>query len=71
MHVYKNAVHRKVNEVKWSFIDYHSVIGRTALLIRCSKNEGTLISAEAQIERRTVSNYVLNVVMRAVEFETF
>jgi hypothetical protein len=37
--------------------------GRSALLIRCSDREASLIRAEATHERRTLSGYVLNAVM--------
>lgn len=43
--------------------------GRTALLIRCSQMEGTIIRTEAKAERRTVNNYVLNIVLNAVQIE--
>lgn len=36
---------------------------RTALLIRCSREEAERIRAAAKRERRTVSGYVLNAVM--------
>ncbi len=42
---------------------------RTALLIRCAEQEAAIIREQARIERRTVSNYVLNIVLRAVQFE--
>jgi len=42
---------------------------RTALLIRCSKQEAAAIRAQAQAERRTISHFVLNIVLRAVESE--
>lgn len=42
---------------------------RTALLIRCAEQEAAIIREQARIERRTVSNYVLNIVIRALRFE--
>ncbi|HXZ13666.1 MAG TPA: hypothetical protein VEG64_14875 [Candidatus Sulfotelmatobacter sp.] len=42
---------------------------RTALLIRCAEKEAATIREQARNERRTVSNYVLNIVVRAVQFE--
>jgi uncharacterized protein (DUF1778 family) len=42
---------------------------RTALLIRCAQQEAATIREQAKIERRTVSNYVLNIVLRALQFE--
>lgn len=39
---------------------------RTALLIRCSKEEAEKIRAAAKRERRTVSGYVLYAVMNRV-----
>ena len=41
---------------------------RTALLIHCSEHEVRSIRERAALERRTVSGYVLNIVMRAVVF---
>lgn len=46
-----------------------AVSDRTALLIRCSKHEAVEIRTGAQSERRTISNYILNIVMRSVDFE--
>lgn len=42
---------------------------RTALLIRCSVDEAIRVRNEAEIERRSVSGYVLNIVGRAVRVE--
>lgn len=42
---------------------------RTVLLIHCSKQHATTIRKQAKVERRTISGYVLNVVMRQVDFE--
>lgn len=36
---------------------------RTALLIRCTREEATAIRAAAALERRTISGFVLNAVM--------
>lgn len=41
---------------------------RTALLICCSAEEAKTIREQAKMERRPVSNYVLNIVMRVVDF---
>lgn len=43
--------------------------GRTALLIRCSIEEARQIRDGAQLERRSVSGYVLNVLDRALRTE--
>ena len=42
---------------------------RPSLLINCSKAEAQEIRHQAQRQRRTVSGYVMNIVMRAVEFD--
>ncbi|HZP32810.1 MAG TPA: hypothetical protein VFB23_05530 [Candidatus Acidoferrales bacterium] len=42
---------------------------RTALLIRCSNTEATVIREQAALERRTVSNYVLNIVIKALQID--
>src|SRR5215469_17944987 len=42
---------------------------RTALLIHCLKEEADQIRQRARLDRRTVSGYVLNIVMSAVAFE--
>jgi uncharacterized protein (DUF1778 family) len=42
---------------------------RTALLINCSETQARTIRERAELQRRTVSGYVLHIVMRAVEFE--
>lgn len=42
---------------------------RTALLICCSEEEASKVHEEAKIELRTVSGYVLSVVMRAVQVD--
>jgi len=39
---------------------------RTSLLINCSKREAQQTRANAEIQRRTVSGYVINIVMRSV-----
>lgn len=43
--------------------------GRTALLIRCSKEEAELIRREARHEYRTMSSYVLNILQRVLKME--
>jgi uncharacterized protein (DUF1778 family) len=42
---------------------------RTALLIRCSEAEATIIRDQAGIERRTISAYVLDIVLRSLDLE--
>jgi hypothetical protein len=39
---------------------------RTALLIRCSAEEADLIRQAATVERRTISGYILNCIMRRI-----
>jgi uncharacterized protein (DUF1778 family) len=43
--------------------------GRTALLINCSVQEASEIRARAELQRRTVSGYVLNIAMRSVGYD--
>ena len=43
--------------------------GRTALLINCSTEEALTIRERAKLEHRGISGYVLNIVMRSVDFE--
>jgi len=45
------------------------VAERTALLIRCSQDEARRIRREATGERRTLSGYVLNIVLRSLPYE--
>jgi hypothetical protein len=40
---------------------------RTALLIRCARPEADKIRADAIKERRTISNYVISVLLKALE----
>jgi hypothetical protein len=42
---------------------------RSALLIRCSKQEAEVIREAAKHERRTVSSYVLNAVMSRMSLQ--
>jgi hypothetical protein len=42
---------------------------RTALLIRCSKEEADRIRIEADKQRRTISAYVLQITNRAIDIE--
>lgn len=42
---------------------------RTVLLIHCTRQQAATIRKQARVERRTISGYVLNVVMRQVDFE--
>ena len=44
-------------------------MSRTALLIRCSNEQACSVRVYAEKERRTISGYVLNIVMRAVQLE--
>lgn len=43
--------------------------GRTALLINCSEAEALNIREQAKLEHRGISGYLLNIVMRSVDFE--
>jgi uncharacterized protein (DUF1778 family) len=45
-----------------------SVKMRASLLINCSRKEAELVRKGAGLQRRTVSGYVINIVIRAVEF---
>lgn len=42
---------------------------RTALLIRCSKEEAEKIRAAAKRERRTLSGYVLHVILNRITIQ--
>jgi hypothetical protein len=42
---------------------------RTALLIRCSKEDADRVRIEADRQRRTISGYVLHIMGRAIEIE--
>jgi len=42
---------------------------RAALLISCSKEEDRTIHERASLEHRGISSYVLNILMRSVDFE--
>src|SRR5215470_6246060 len=42
---------------------------RAVLMISCLKEEAARIHEKAEFQRRTVSGYVLNIVMRAVKFD--
>ena len=52
-----------------SFAISSKMPGRTSLLINCSVEEALTIRARAKLERRGISGYVLNIVMRSVDFE--
>jgi hypothetical protein len=41
---------------------------RTSLLINCSEKEAHEVRRRAGLQRRTVSGYVVNIVLRSVEF---
>jgi hypothetical protein len=41
---------------------------RTSLLINCSRKEAEQVRKRAERQRRTVSGYVINIVVRAIEF---
>jgi uncharacterized protein (DUF1778 family) len=45
------------------------MLDRAVLLVRCSEQEAAGIRGAAHLERRTLSGYVLNVVMRTVAIE--
>jgi uncharacterized protein (DUF1778 family) len=42
---------------------------RTALLVRCSVEEAEKIRAVAEAERRTISGFVLSIVMRYINLQ--
>jgi hypothetical protein len=42
---------------------------RTALLIRCSKEEAERVRIEAEKQRRTISGYTLQIMNRAIDIE--
>jgi uncharacterized protein (DUF1778 family) len=42
---------------------------RAALLINCSAEEALTIRERAKVEHRGISSYMLNIVMRSVDFE--
>ena len=42
---------------------------RTAILINCSESEARHIRQQAELGRRTISGYILHVVLRAVDFD--
>lgn len=42
---------------------------RTALLIRCTTDEASRIRMEAEKQRRTISGYVLQILVRQIEIE--
>lgn len=42
---------------------------RTALLINCSVKEARTIREQARLQDRTVSGYILHIVMKTIEFE--
>ncbi len=43
---------------------------RTALLIRCSREEADLVRKAARAERRTISGFVLNAIMTRIQART-
>jgi hypothetical protein len=43
--------------------------GRAALLINCSAEEALTVRERAKVEHRGISSYMLNIVMRFVDFE--
>jgi uncharacterized protein (DUF1778 family) len=51
---------------RYSLISAAIVPDRTALLIHCSAQEAKIIRERAILQRRTISGYVLNVMMRVV-----
>jgi uncharacterized protein (DUF1778 family) len=46
-----------------------AVANRTAIFINCSQKEADKIRERAKLDHRSLSGYVLHIVMRAVEFE--
>jgi uncharacterized protein (DUF1778 family) len=46
-----------------------AMANRAALLIRCSKYDAEFIRAQAKLERRSISGFVLRIVSRALDFE--
>ena len=42
---------------------------RTALLISCSKEDARMVRERSKGERRPINSYVLNILMRSVEFQ--
>jgi uncharacterized protein (DUF1778 family) len=51
---------------QYSLLSAAVVPGRAALLIHCSAEEAKIIRERATQQRRTVSGYVLNVMMRVI-----
>jgi hypothetical protein len=43
--------------------------GRAAIIISCSKDEADTLRYQARQQHRTMSGYILNILLRAVEFE--
>jgi len=42
---------------------------RTALIISCSREQAAIVHQRADLERRTVSGYVLRILMRSMDVE--
>jgi uncharacterized protein (DUF1778 family) len=58
------------NLVRFSIsCDIEKMSERTALLINCAETQARTIREQAELQRRTVSGYVLHIVMRAIAFE--
>jgi len=51
---------------RYTLISAAVVPHRTALLIHCSAEEAKIIRGRATLQRRTISGYVLNVMMRVI-----
>jgi uncharacterized protein (DUF1778 family) len=49
--------------------DIEKMSERTALLINCAETQARTIREQAELQRRSVSGYVLHIVMRAIGFE--
>lgn len=58
------------DEIKFAIsCDIAMSSSRTALLIRCSKEEAGMVRAQANAERRTISGCILNIVERGISME--
>src|SRR5215831_2459763 len=42
---------------------------RTALLLNCSEEEAQSVREQARLQRRTLSGYILNILMRTIEVD--
>jgi len=46
----------------------YRIVMRASLLINCSKREAQEVRSRADFQRRTVSGYIVNIVIRRIEF---